>query len=105
MTEQVQKWSNTILLSIITVVMSVSATMLVGNVNTVNQKLDTLMMQTAINSERIMGHNAEADEWKTRIESLETGQVDATRDRITKTEALAAIEDLRTWVEKYYERK
>ena len=105
MIDKVSKWGNTILLSILTIVISASSSILISNVGDMNAKLDNLMIQTTVNSERITSHNAESREWKLRIESLESGASDATSDRITKTEALEAIERLREWVEKYYQRK
>ena len=105
MGEGIAKWGNTILLSILTLVVSIASTVMVSNIGEMNDKLDNLMIQTTVNSERINNHNIESGEWKLRIESLESGAADATSDRITKTEALDAIERLREWVEKYYQRK
>jgi hypothetical protein len=96
---------NSALLATITVIISAIGGILVSSMNGINEKMDSLMMQTTINSERIYGHNKDSEEWKSRILALEKGESNATSDRITRSEALKAVEDLRLWVEKYYVKK
>ena len=107
-----QKFANTFLLATITLLITVGGAWIryieLDNkeaVEVVNTKLDTLMLATLANSSQIKADNVADDIWQARILALETGRVRATEDRITKTEALAAVENLRRWVEKYYERK
>jgi len=71
----------------------------------INDKLDVLMVATITNAQQIQAHEISSLDWKDRIEALETGHATATADRITKTEALAAVDGLRSWVERYYQRK
>ena len=107
-----QKTANTFLLTTITLLITVGGAWMryieLDNkraVELVNAKLDTLMLATLTNSSQIKAYDVAADIWQDRILALETGRARATEDRITKTEALAAVENLRRWVERYYERK
>ena len=103
--DELMRTINTILLSIITIVITVGATLIVDSTRRLNDKLDSLMIQVAINTANLKAHDVESQLWKDKITALETGQAEATMDRITKTEALNAIDDLRVWVDKFYERK
>ena len=100
-----QKYLNTALLSIMLIVIAADITRTRDQEKSVGQKLDGIIRSTAINSERITSHNVEASVWKDRILSLELGNHRATMDRITKSEALKAIDDLRDYVEANFERK
>ena len=103
---------NSILLTIIIALVSTGGAWLKSmdrdtqaELKVINDKMDGLMVATLTNSSAIQSHETTANIWISRIEALEKGTTVATSDRITKTEALAAIENLRAWVEKYYERK
>jgi len=100
-----QKTANTVALTIITLVITVGTSLMVDNTKATNKKLDELVIQTTINSMSLQSHDAESLVWKNRIEALEEGRAEATMDRITKGEALDAIEELKKWVDRYYERK
>ena len=99
------KQINPILMTIITILISLMVTTFFRFKKDVNEKLDVLMIQSAI--DRTINDNASdnSDLLQLRIDRLETGQVIARRDRITKTEALKAIEKQKIWIEKYFERK
>jgi low affinity Fe/Cu permease len=100
-----QKTANTIVLSVMTLIITTGVALMVDNTKSVSKKLDELVIQTTINSMKLEAHNEEAGMWKNRIQALEEGKAEATMDRITKGEALDAIEDLKKWVDRYYERK
>lgn len=93
------------MLTIITLVVSVGAPMLNTTFNNVNEKLDSLLIASTLNAERITAHNSEAEIWKDRIEALEVGDHEATMDRITRAEVMKALDDMKDWVDKYYARK
>ena len=110
--DELLRTANTVLLSVITVVITIAATMIIDSNKRLNDKIDSLMIQVAVNSANLAGHELEAGVWKSqiknnskKIDALEAGNVEATMDRITKTEALRAIDDQRKWVEKYFARK
>ena len=91
------KWINTFLLS----VLSVIGALLISNFQSMNDKLDAVLIQQAVNNERITSHNVEADMWKDRITALESEN----KDHITRSEVIEAIENTRDWVEKYYQKR
>ncbi len=105
MNEGWQKIATTIMLSVITIIITVGTSLIVSGMTKLNEKLDSIVVQTAVNAIEIKSHNIEAEIWKDRIVSLETGQSIATSDRITRTEAMRAMEDMKEWVDKYYARK
>ena len=105
MNEGWQKIANTIMLSVITIIITVGTSLIVSGMTKLSEKLDNIVVQSAVNSIEIKAYNIEAEIWKDRIVSLETGQSIATSDRITRTEAMQAIDDIKNWVDKYYARK
>lgn len=103
--EDIMRTINTVLLSVITIVLTVGATMIIDSTKRLNDKLDNVIIQVTMNSAKLEGHNQEASIWIDRIQALEKGEAEATMDRITKSEALEAIDDLKKWVDRYYARK
>ena len=75
----------------------------------INEKMDGLMIATLTNSAAITSHGETAQIHIDRITALEQGTALATMDRITKGEALDAINkmnnDMKKWVERYFQRK
>ena len=71
----------------------------------IDEKLDTLMIAVLTNTAQIHAHESESEIWKEAIKNLQNGTVAATQDRITKTEAYEALENLRKYMDKYFERK
>lgn len=96
---------NTIMLTIIAIFLGY----LTNSIATIGKQQADLNVAIAIMNQRFEGHvilsQTYADDYGIRISNLENGSVMATTDRITKTEALEAIDNLRIWVERYYERK
>lgn len=110
--DELLRTANTVLLSVIAVVITVASTMIVDSNKRFNDKLDSIMIQVAVNTTNQNGHNIEAGVWKERIlensndiKAIKNGQVDATMDRITKTQATKAMDDMKIWIEEYFERK
>ena len=110
--DEILRTINTILITVI-VIMIGTVTVWMRNmevdrredIREINTKMDGLMIATLTNSANIRSHEELYEIYIAKIESLEEGTSTATADRITKTEALAAIDNLRMWVEKYYQRK
>ena len=96
---------NSIMLTIIAVFLGY----LTNSISVIGKQQETLNVAIAVMNQRLESHIEIATNYKTqfdtRITNLEEGSVAATADRITKSEALAAIDELRRWVERYYERK
>ena len=110
--DEILRTINTVLLSIIGIMITIGTVWMrnmevdrKADIREINNKMDGLMIATLTNSNAIQSHEINASIWKDRITALEEGTTVATADRITKTEALAAVSNLRKWVEKYYERK
>ena len=82
---------------------------LTNSISEIGKRQETLNIAIAVMNQRFESHIEAAvqyrDEASIRLSDLEDGSVVATADRITKTEALEAIDELRKWVEKYYERR
>lgn len=102
------KYINTILLAMITMVVTYGVT----TVNKFANELNDLQITVAVLSESVLTHNIQAGKYieqiedhETRIVELETGSAFATRDRMTKSEVLEALENLKDWVDENYERK
>ena len=107
--DEILRTINTILLTVIGIVIAAGSVWMRNmevdrreDNKEVNLKLDGLMIATLTNSNTISTHTG-------KIEALEKGTSLATMDRITKTEALAAIDylerEMKRHVEKYYQRK
>ena len=103
---------NTSLLSVLVIIISVASTMIIDSNKRLNEKIDGLMIQVAVNAANQVGHDVESAIWEklietnvVKIDALELGNVKATMDRFTKTEAMDAMDAQRKWVEKYFERK
>lgn len=96
---------NSIMLTVIAVFLGY----LTNSISVIGKQQETLNVAIAVMNQRLESHIEIAgtykDQFDERITSLEEGSVSATADRITKTEALQAIDELRKWVERYYERK
>ena len=99
------KQLNPILLSVLVLLIGGMLTIFWDFRKDVNEKLDTLMIQDALGRAMALQDDKRTDLLGVRISKLENGQAIATRDRWTKTEALAANEKERVWIEKYFERK
>lgn len=104
-TDERIKILNTILLSVLSVIITAASVILINLLTELKAGQSALMIQSTINSERIAAHNEDAIVWKNRIEALEIGNAEATKDRYTRAEAMRAIEQLKDWVDKYYQRK
>ena len=110
--ESWRKYLNTALLTIIMSMLSVGGIALNNSINKTNEKYDLMdakfdvmdsrmngfVIISTLNTERVLLHND-------RISELETGQHSATMDRITKTEAYEAVDNLRKYIDKYFERR
>ncbi len=96
---------NSIMLTIIAVFLGY----LTSTLRDIGTQQSDLNIAIAVMNQRYESHIAVAvdtrDHFESRVSSLEKGTVLATADRITKTEALAAIDGLRNWTERYYQRK
>lgn len=96
---------NSVMLTIIAVFLGY----LTNSIRDIGNQQETLNIAIAVMNQRFESHSEIAttykDAFEVRIGNLEEGTVIATADRITKTEALQAIDNLRKWVEKYYERR
>lgn len=106
--ENIFKYINTILLSIMSLIMMYG----VGVLNKLSDSQKQNEIAIAVMVKTISSHNAEAANWvaeiksnENRLDKLEQGHTAATYDRFTKTEALEAIQKLKEWVEKNYEKK
>ena len=103
--ENWRKYANTVMVSIIMLFVSIGGPIMVSEFRDFSEKLDSLLITVTV-------HNSESEIWKQQIvkntdaiEKLQDGQHEATADRFTKEEAMQAIEALKIWVDKYYERK
>ena len=105
------KWArhlNTILLTIMSIILIyVGSTMRSLTISQQNMRIEV-----AIIGKAVIDHNEESLYWKDKIETnendiqdIQLGNISATSDRYTKTEALEALEDLKSYVERYYARK
>jgi len=96
---------NSVMLTIIAVFLGY----LTDSISDIGNQQETLNIAIAVMNQRFESHTemttAQRIASEYRITNLEEGSVIATADRITKTEALEAIDNLRNWVEQYYERK
>ena len=96
---------NTVVLTLISLLLALAINSMVH----VRHELNELKITTTVLNQRlddfIQTQNNKNEMFHARIHNLEEGNVKATADRITKTEALAAIDNLRKWVERYYVRK
>jgi len=108
--------ASTVIQSFIAVVITVASTMIIDSTKRLNDKMDGLMVQVAVNTANLSANNIESSIWKDRIiensnkiDNLIAGSVEATMDRITKVEALELVADnqirMEKWIEKYFERK
>ena len=117
--ESWRKYLNRALLTVIVAILSIGATSLNTTFINMNTKFDLmdakfdvldsrvseLVLISTINTERISHYRIDDVALNTRMTLLETGQHEATMDRITKTEVYTALENLKKWVDRYYERK
>ena len=105
------KWSrhlNTILLTIMSIIL-----IYVGaSITNLTKAQNNMRIEIALIGKAVLDHSEESEYWKgiiqenqDDIQDIKLGNVSATSDRITKSEALAANESLRKYIEKYYQRK
>ena len=107
-TQLFMKHLNTILLTIIGLILLYG----VSSVRTLAKAQTNMQIEIAVIGKAFLDHNDEADYWKEligkntdEVTDLKLGNVQATADRITRKEALEAIDQLRRYVEKTYQRK
>ena len=110
--ESWRKYLNTALLTVIMGMLSFGGAAFIKKDNKTNEKYDLMdakfdvmdsrmngfVIISTLNTERVLLHND-------RLAELETGQHSATMDRITQTEAYQAVDNLRKYVDKYFERR
>lgn len=99
------KQLNPILLTVVALLLGGMLTIFWDFRKDVTETLDILVIQDAIGRTIAAQDDKRTDLLGVRISKLENGQAIATRDRWTKTEALAAHDKERVWIEKYFERK
>jgi low affinity Fe/Cu permease len=110
--DEILRTINTVLLTAIGIII-LNASVWIRNMEvdrkddiaSINMKMDNIMIAALTNTNSIAAHEKSAQVMINKIQALDEGTSIATADRITKTEAIEAIEYLRRWVEKNYERK
>ena len=107
-TELMAKHINTVLLSILTIVLIIG----IASVRNLTVAQSDLAITVAVIGQSVTEHNKSAEHWIDKIEDnekditdLKVGNVSATSDRITRKDALEAIANLRDYVESNYVRK
>ena len=98
---KVFQYVNTFLLSAIMILMTYGSVTIRTVLNNQNDQNVTI----AVMSSNLTSLNDNDVDYNDRLKKIETGQIAATADRITKTEALAAIERLRDYIDKNFQRK